>query len=87
MLLIINDILDFSKIEAGMVELEHLQFAFAPCIEGALDVIAPAAAAKHLEARVRDRTGLPRTVVGDQGRLHDIVLNLLSNAVKFTRIR
>jgi len=84
LLLIINDILDFSKIEAGKVELEHRQFAFAPCIEGALDVIAPAAAAKHLELAYAIDDGLPRTVVGDQGRLRQIVLNLLSNAVKFT---
>jgi signal transduction histidine kinase/CheY-like chemotaxis protein len=84
LLLIINDILDFSKIEAGKVELEHRQFAFAPCIEGALDVIAPAAAAKHLELAYAIEDGLPRTVVGDQGRLRQIVLNLLSNAVKFT---
>ena len=84
LLLIINDILDFSKIEAGKVELDHRPFAFAPCIEGALDVIAPAAAAKHLELAYAIEDGLPRTIVGDQGRLRQIVLNLLSNAVKFT---
>ena len=84
LLLIINDILDFSKIEAGKVELEHRQFTLGPCIEGALDVIAPAAAAKHIELAYAIDDGLPRTVVGDQGRLRQIVLNLLSNAVKFT---
>jgi GAF domain-containing protein/CheY-like chemotaxis protein len=84
LLLIINDILDFSKIEAGKVELDHRSFAIAPCIEGALDVIAPAAAAKHLELAYTIGDGLPRTVIGDQGRVRQIVLNLLSNAVKFT---
>ena len=84
LLLIINDILDFSKIEAGKVELDHRPFAFAACIESALDVLAPAAAAKHLELAYAIEDGLPRTIVGDEGRLRQIVLNLLSNAVKFT---
>ena len=84
LLTIINDILDFSKIEAGKVELDHRPFAFAACVEGALDVLAPAAAAKHLELIYSTEEGLPRTIVGDQGRVRQIVLNLLSNAVKFT---
>jgi len=84
LLTIINDILDFSKIEAGKVELDHRPFALGACIEGALDVLAPAAAAKHLELAYAIDDGLPRTIVGDEGRLRQIVLNLLSNAVKFT---
>ncbi len=84
LLTIINDILDFSKIEAGKVELDHRPFALAPCVEGALDVLAPAAAAKHLELVYTIAEGLPAMVMGDEGRLRQIVLNLLSNAVKFT---
>ena len=84
LLLIINDILDFSKIEAGKVELDHRPFTFAACIEGALDVIAPLAATKGLELAYAIEDGLPRTIVGDQGRLRQVVLNLLSNAIKFT---
>ena len=84
LLLIINDILDFSKIEAGKVELEHRPFDFASCIEGALDVVAPLAASKHLELAYGIDDGLPRTIVGDEGRLRQIVINLLSNAIKFT---
>ena len=61
LLTIINDILDFSKIEAGRVDLEHRPFAFAACIEGALDVLAPTAAAKHLELAYAIDDGLPRT--------------------------
>ena len=49
LLTIINDILDFSKIEAGKIDLEAQPFALGPCIEGALDVIAPLAAKKGLE--------------------------------------
>jgi GAF domain-containing protein/DNA-binding response OmpR family regulator len=84
LLTIINDILDFSKIEAGRVELEHQPFALRACIEGAIDVLAPAAAAKHLELVYTIDDDLPRTIVGDQGRVRQIVINLLSNAIKFT---
>jgi len=80
LLTIINDILDFSKIEAGKVELDRRPFAIAACIEGALDVLSPAAAAKHLELVYAIEEGLPRTIVGDEGRLRQIVLNLLSNS-------
>jgi signal transduction histidine kinase/DNA-binding response OmpR family regulator/putative methionine-R-sulfoxide reductase with GAF domain len=84
LLTIINDILDFSKIEAGKVDLEIAPFVLATCIEGALDVLAPLAAAKHLELAYAIEPELPRTIVGDNGRLRQIVINLLSNAVKFT---
>jgi GAF domain-containing protein/CheY-like chemotaxis protein len=84
LLTIINDILDFSKIEAGKVELDRAPFALRACIEGAIDVLAPSAAAKRLELVYAIDEGLPRAIVGDQGRLRQVVLNLLSNAVKFT---
>jgi signal transduction histidine kinase/CheY-like chemotaxis protein len=84
LLTIINDILDFSKIEAGRVDLDHEPFDLRSCIEGAVDVLATAAAAKHLELVYAMDDELPRTVIGDQGRLRQIVINLLSNAVKFT---
>ena len=84
LLTIINDILDFSKIEAGRIELEAVPFALRPCIQGAIDVVAPSAAAKHLELAHAIDPELPRALVGDAGRLRQIVLNLLSNAVKFT---
>ena len=84
LLTIINDILDFSKIEAGRVELDQQAFALAAAIEAAVDVLAPAAAAKHLELVYAIDEHLPRAVIGDEGRLRQIVLNLLSNAVKFT---
>ncbi|MGH3115823.1 MAG: ATP-binding protein, partial [Gaiellales bacterium] len=84
LLTIINDILDFSKIEAGRTELESIPFAIGPCIEGAIDVVAPSAAAKHLELAYAIDPNLPHALVGDAGRLRQIVLNLVSNAVKFT---
>ena len=84
LLTIINDILDFSKIEAGKVDLESAPFDLPRCVEGALDVLAPIAAKKGVELAYSVDDGLPETVVGDQGRVRQIVLNLLSNAVKFT---
>ncbi|MGZ6341342.1 MAG: response regulator, partial [Candidatus Limnocylindrales bacterium] len=84
LLTIINDILDFSKIEAGKIDLEALPFALGPCIEGALDTIAPLAAKKGLELVYAPEDGLPQALVGDAGRVRQVVLNLLSIAVKFT---
>jgi signal transduction histidine kinase/DNA-binding response OmpR family regulator len=84
LLTIINDILDFSKIEAGKVDLETEPFSVSECIESALDVIAPSAAAKGVELAYEVVAELPPAVVGDMGRLRQILLNLLSNAVKFT---
>ena len=84
LLTIINDILDFSKIEAGRVDLDAAPFSVADCIESALDVVAPAAAAKGVEMAYEVQGELPAAVVGDIGRLRQILLNLLSNAVKFT---
>jgi signal transduction histidine kinase/CheY-like chemotaxis protein len=84
LLTIINDILDFSKIEAGHVDLVKEPFGLAACVEGALDLIAPAAAKKGLELAYEVDDELPPAVNGDQGRLRQILLNLLSNAVKFT---
>ena len=84
LLTIINDILDFSKIEAGRIDLEAVPFALGPCIEGAIDVVAPAAAAKRLDLAYAIDPKLPHALVGDPGRLRQIVLNLLANAVKFT---
>ena len=84
LLTIINDILDFSKIEAGRFELDSHPFELAKTIEGALDVIRPGATKKGLQLTLDVDAGLPSTVIGDAGRLRQIVLNLLSNAVKFT---
>ena len=84
LLSIINDILDFSKIEAGHIELDMHPFDIRQLVEQALDVGAPAAAAKGIELAgcVYDR--VPRGLVGDATRLRQILLNLLNNAVKFT---
>ncbi|HET7473875.1 MAG TPA: GAF domain-containing protein [Candidatus Limnocylindrales bacterium] len=84
LLTIINDILDFSKIEAGKVDLASEPFSLRTSIESALDVVAPTAAKKGVELAYAMGGTLPEAIVGDAGRLRQIVLNLLSNAIKFT---
>jgi GAF domain-containing protein/DNA-binding response OmpR family regulator len=84
LLTIINDILDFSKIEAGKVDLEAEPFSLRGSVESTLDVVAPTAAKKGVELAYAMGEGLPEAIVGDAGRLRQIVLNLLSNAIKFT---
>ncbi len=86
LLTIINDVLDFSKIEAGRVELEERPFVLREAIEASLDILAPAAARKGLELVYAVDEDLPLVLVGDAGRLRQVVLNLLSNAVKFTEV-
>jgi GAF domain-containing protein/CheY-like chemotaxis protein len=84
LLTIINDVLDFSKIEAGRVELERTPFVLREAIEASLDILAPTAAKKGLELVYAIDEDLPANLVGDAGRLRQMLLNLLSNAVKFT---
>jgi GAF domain-containing protein/CheY-like chemotaxis protein len=84
LLTIINDVLDFSKIEAGRVDLEARPFILREAVEASLDILAPAAATKGLELVYAIDEELPVTLIGDQGRLRQMILNLLSNAVKFT---
>lgn len=81
---ILNDILDFSKLDAGDLRLEIAPFELESIIDEVTTVISPAAAEKDLEIIVRYAPELPRKVMGDAGRLRQIMTNLLSNAVKFT---
>ncbi len=84
LLQIVNDILDFSKVEAGRLELDARPFHLGLCVEGALGVVAQAAAKKRLALACTIEAGTPTDVVGDQNRVRQVLLNLLSNAVKFT---
>jgi PAS domain S-box-containing protein len=81
---VIDDILDYSKIEAGKLELEHEPVDLRECVEGALDIVAPRAWEKQIELGCLIDEEAPAGIVGDQGRLRQVLLNLLSNAVKFT---
>jgi two-component system sensor histidine kinase/response regulator len=81
---VINDILDFSKIEAGKVDLESIDFDLCDCIEGALKTLALRADEKGLELLCEVSPEVCETVVGDPGRLRQILINLVGNALKFT---
>ncbi|MGH9344017.1 MAG: MHYT domain-containing protein, partial [Terriglobia bacterium] len=84
LLTIINDILDFSKIEAGKLDLEVIPFDLRDSMEETVRTLALAADQKGLELACAITPDVPDTVLGDPGRLRQIVLNLVSNAVKFT---
>ncbi|MGE3269308.1 MAG: response regulator [Chloroflexota bacterium] len=84
LLTIINDILDFSKIEAGHLELEELPFDLREMVEDVAELLSASAYRKGLELLVDVDTRLSGSLVGDPGRLRQILTNLLGNAVKFT---
>lgn len=84
LLTLINDILDFSKLEAGKVELDPAPFNPRTLVEELAALLAEAAQAKGLELIAYCRPEVPGMLVGDAGRIRQILLNLASNAVKFT---
>ncbi len=84
LLTIIDDILDFSRMESGRFELEARIFDLRDCVENVLDVHAARAFAKRLELVSCFGDDVPMAVVGDSGRLRQILSNLIGNAVKFT---
>ena len=86
LLTIINDILDFSKIDAGRMVLEKDPFDLAESIEDVATLVSSRVAEKDIELIVRVAPDLPGRVVGDPGRVRQIVTNLLGNATKFTEM-
>ena len=84
LLALINEILDFSKIEAGKLELEPVPFSLRHVIEDALLPLALRAHQKNLELACQLGPDLPDALIGDAGRLRQILINLVGNAIKFT---
>ena len=84
LLTVINDILDFSKIEAGKLDLEPLPFSLRDSVAEVLKLLALRAHDKGLELVGRVAPGLPDALVGDAGRLRQVLMNLVGNAIKFT---
>jgi len=85
LLTIVNDILDFSKIESGRLTIDSSPFSPEECLASALDLLALSAADKGLELVFRPAGRLPASVLGDEGRVRQVVLNLVGNAIKFTQ--
>jgi PAS domain S-box-containing protein len=81
---VINDILDFSKIEAGKLDFEALDFSLGETIGDALKVLGVRAHKKGLELAYSLPADVPDLVVGDPGRLRQVLVNLVGNAIKFT---
>ncbi|WPZ15690.1 response regulator [Nitratireductor rhodophyticola] len=84
LLTIINDILDFSKIDAGHIVLEAEPFYLGEAVGDVATLMSSRAKEKDLELIVRVDPGITRAVVGDVGRVRQILTNLVGNAVKFT---
>jgi signal transduction histidine kinase/CheY-like chemotaxis protein len=84
LLQIINDILDFSKIEAGKFEIETVDFDLRATLHDAVELLAPRARGKGVGLVCDFDAGVPEHVVGDPGRLRQVVTNLVGNAIKFT---
>ena len=84
LLRILNDILDFSKIEAGKLEFEVVEFDLRQTVEATLRLLGTRATAKNLELACALGPDIPARVLGDPGRLRQILVNLTGNAVKFT---
>ena len=86
MMALITDILDFSRGDKKMIELEQRPISLRHCIKESLDMVALEADKKGLNLAYTVSYGAPDTIIGDHGRLRQILVNLLSNAVKFTDI-
>ena len=84
LLFLINDILDFSKIEAGKLQTEVNDFDLIEMVESVVGILASGASKKGLELICVLHMGLPRYVLGDVGRMRQILINLAGNSVKFT---
>ncbi|MEM9421881.1 MAG: glucokinase [Pseudomonadota bacterium] len=84
LLAVINDILDFSKIEAGKMRLQLEPTDIRACSEDVAAIMAADIEKKGLVLMTRFRPGTPQWVMGDSGRLHQVITNLVGNAVKFT---
>jgi PAS domain S-box-containing protein len=84
LLTVINDILDFSKIEAGKLELEPAPFALHDNLDDMVRPLAVRAQQKGLELACRVSPEVPDRLIGDLGRLRQVIVNLVGNAIKFT---
>src|SRR5262249_9573930 len=84
LLTVLNDILDFSKIEAGKLDLEAIDFALRDSLGSTMKTLALRAHQKGLELAYSLQSDVPDIIVGDPGRLRQVLVNLVGNAIKFT---
>ncbi|MBI3229803.1 MAG: PAS domain S-box protein [Burkholderiales bacterium] len=86
LLQIINDILDFSKIEAGKMTIESIGFDFNKIVLETLRAMSLRAQEKGLELALEIDSEIPRYLIGDPGRIRQVMTNLVGNAIKFTEV-
>ncbi len=84
LLIVINDILDFSKIEAGKLQIEEIECDVRTIVEDLMDLMANQAQTNGLELIASIDRSVPAVVVGDPGRIRQVLTNLVSNSIKFT---
>ncbi|MBU2550402.1 MAG: response regulator [Proteobacteria bacterium] len=84
LLTLLNDILDFSKIEAGKLQIEAIDFNLRDSLGDMIKMLAVQAHDKGLELAYHVPPEVPDALVGDPGRLRQIIINLIGNAIKFT---
>jgi len=84
LLRILDDILDFSASEAGVLKVERADFSLARLLKESVELLRPTADQKAISLELGDLQSIPVSLVGDAGRIRQIVLNLLGNAIKFT---
>ncbi len=84
LLAVISDILDLSKIEAGKVEIAQVPFNLPEVLDSVLDIFRPQALEKNLSLSWSAGQDIPPALVGDPGRLRQVLFNLVGNSIKFT---
>jgi two-component system, sensor histidine kinase len=84
LLALINDLLDFTKLDANRLTFEEIAFDPDAVVQSVIDLAAPRARAKGLHVAKYASTDIPAVLIGDPGRLRQVLMNLMSNAVKFT---
>jgi len=85
LLKIIGDILDYSKVEAGQLDIEPIPFDLQVACEDVVELLSPRSEEKSISLILRYAPNAPRRVVGDAGRIRQVITNLVSNAIKFTQ--
>lgn len=84
LLMLLNDILDFSKIEAGALVLENIAYSPKQTLAGTAQLLSPNADKKGIELLYEAQEDVPEIIMGDPGRMRQVVTNLVGNALKFT---
>lgn len=84
LVVLLNDLLDFSKIEPGKMDLDEEPYSLRACIGDVVELMTPLATGKGLHFAASIAANVPDYVLGDAGRVRQIVSNLVSNAIKFT---